>query len=69
MIPYNNDYKVHIFHGKPAIIEVLADRFKNVSQTFYTPSWRKIEMIKSIPEPATVVEKPDHLREMLQVAE
>jgi hypothetical protein len=68
MMPQNNDYKIHTFHGNPAIIEVFTNRFKNHCQTFYTPAWHKINMTKTIAEPATVVEKPILLGEMLLVA-
>jgi hypothetical protein len=69
MIPQNDDYKIHTFFGKPAIIEVHTDwNDKRRCQTFYTPSWYKINMVKTIPEPATVVEKPSRLREMLEIA-
>jgi hypothetical protein len=69
MIPQNDDYKIHTFYGKPAIIEVHTDWYdKRHSQTFYTPSWHKINMVKTKPEPSTVVEKPSRLGEMLEIA-
>jgi hypothetical protein len=68
VISENNDYKIHTFHGKPAMVEVYTNRFKGHFKAFYTPSWRKIAMNKTIPEPTTDIKKPIVLREMLGVA-
>jgi hypothetical protein len=69
MISQNDDYKIYTFYGKPAIIEVHTDWYhERHCQTFYTPAWHKINMVKTEPEPATVVEKPSRLREMLEIA-
>jgi hypothetical protein len=67
MIPQNDDYKIYVFHGKPALIDFHTSRFEERRQAFYTPSWRKVDM-KKLTLPTVNVEKPSCLQDMLQIA-
>jgi hypothetical protein len=67
MIPQNDDYKIYVFHGNPALIDLHTFRFEGRRQAFYTPSWRKVDM-KKLSLPTADVEKPSCLMEMLQIA-
>jgi hypothetical protein len=67
MISQNGDYKIYVFHGKPVLIDVDIQRFNGIHESFYTPSWRKINM-KKYKLPTQNIDKPRRLQEMLQIA-
>lgn len=64
------DYKIHSFNGKPKIIEVDYDRFRNHKQAFYSTEWKKLEYARSYTvEKGRIIDRPQALGEMLELAE
>lgn len=64
-----NDYKVFIFNGKASCIQVDYDRFTDHHRNFYNTDWKYIPFTTCYPtNPSHVVERPDALEEMLELA-
>lgn len=64
------DYKIHNFNGKPKIIEVDYDRFREHKQVFYNTDWDKLEYSRSYAiEDGRNIERPQALTKMLELAE
>jgi hypothetical protein len=64
-----DDYKFFVFHGQCVFIQVDSGRFGRRTQDFYRPDWQRVPMSGgppwADPEPA----RPEHLDEMIRVAE
>lgn len=64
------DYKIHNFNGKPKIVEVDYDRFKEHKQIFYSTDWEKLEYARSYAvEAGRKIDRPQALEKMLVLAE
>ena len=64
------DYKIHNFNGKPKIIEVDYDRFREHKQLFFSMEWEKLEYTRSFAvEGGRSIDRPQALDEMLELAE
>lgn len=64
------DYKIYTFGGKPYLIQVDFDRFKNHRRNLYTIDWEYIkEEIEYPCDPKVKIAKPEKLDEMLKLAE
>lgn len=66
------DYKIHVFHGEPKIIQVIGDRDlarHTAKECFLTPEWIPGELMYHTYEMYDVIpEKPENLFEMLEIA-
>ena len=63
------DYKVFNFDGEPKMIQVDYDRFIGHMRNLYTPDWEYIEASIEYPtNPNHVIEKPETLEKMLELA-
>lgn len=63
------DYKIFNFDGKPTLIQVDFDRFKNHHRNLYTPEWEYINGTICYPSDKNkIIEKPKELSEMLYLA-
>lgn len=63
------DYKLFCFHGKPKIIEVDIDRYKDHKRNLYSTKWRYIPVQLKYPtHPEIVIDKPENLERMLTLA-
>lgn len=67
------DYKVHCFSGKPQLIEVMRGRFTELTENYYSPTWKQlpITFLKEGRAYATHVAdpRPENLEEMLRLCE
>ncbi len=64
------DYKVHCFDGAPKVILVCRDRFKEMSEDFFTEKWEHIAVQRrQHPNSQDIIDEPDELEEMLKLAE
>lgn len=61
--PLPLDYKVLVFDGEPALVEVHGDRFGQPSRQFYRPDWSPAGAADDAPVPA-----PARLDQLLRVA-
>ncbi|MFA5393787.1 MAG: ATP-grasp fold amidoligase family protein [Candidatus Ratteibacteria bacterium] len=62
------DYKFKIFHGKCHLIQVVSERFANISVGWYSPKWDYLN-IDSEWKLADYMEKPAQLDSMVTLAE
>ncbi len=63
------DYKIFCFDGVPKIIHVNFDRATNMKKNIYDIDWNLLDVqIKYKNDPDTIIEKPENLAEMLEVA-
>ena len=67
------DYKIHCFHGKPVMIQIICDRdFEGhiAKEAYYDINWNRDYTSKSsFPALDKEIEKPDNLDSMLAIAE
>lgn len=63
------DYKLFVFHGRCAYIQVDADRFGDRTQDFFRPDWQHLPLSGGPPWACPRPEKPAALAEMIDVAE
>lgn len=64
-----DDYKFFVFHGQCAFIQVDSGRFDHRTQDFYRPTWERIPMSGGPPWSDPERARPDHLDEMISIAE
>ena len=62
------DYKFYCFHGKPEVIQVIAGRYVDARECFYSPDWRPLNFRLCYPFLQSPWKRPDHLEQMLDVA-
>ncbi|VDN46166.1 conserved protein of unknown function [Petrocella atlantisensis] len=63
------DYKIFCFNGEPKVIEVDFDRFVAHKRNIYDLDWNLLEgEIKYPRDPHYIIEKPDKLKEMLDLS-
>ncbi|EJS00694.1 MULTISPECIES: ATP-grasp fold amidoligase family protein [Bacillus cereus group] len=63
------DYKIFCFLGEPKIIQVDYNRFEGHKRNLYDVDWNYVSSsIKHPTDPARLIEKPEKLEEMLQLA-
>ena len=63
------DYKVHVFGGKPKLIQVDMGRFSVHKRNIYTPQWEFLDLSILYPvAPELIEDKPAVLDEMLAIA-
>lgn len=62
------DYKVFVFDGNAEYIQVNIDRFSDLSERFYDTDWSPMEFTHAY-EKGPLVDEPDNLDELLEVAE
>ena len=66
------DYKIHVFHGEPKIIQVIGDRnFEKhtAKECFFTTTWEIIDVpLHTYNSYDYIPPKPDNLNEMLSIA-
>lgn len=64
------DYKIFTFNGKPEIIEIDYDRFKEHHRNLYTTKWEQIEAQIIYPsDPSRQFAKPEVLDKLLMLSE
>jgi hypothetical protein len=63
------DYKLFVFHGRCAYIQVDADRFARRTQDFFSTDWQHVPLSGGPPWASPRPEKPAALTEMIEVAE
>jgi len=65
------EYKIHCFGGKPFCIRVQAGRLKRIRKSFYDLEWNQMDLnyLHTPPTPPAPVDKPKHLKKMLELAE
>jgi hypothetical protein len=64
-----NDYKLFVFRGSLEYIQVDADRFSGHKQLLYTPAWKKLDVRYISDDISGDLQRPPHLREMIEAAE
>ncbi|PGZ63124.1 glycosyl transferase [Bacillus cereus] len=63
------DYKIFCFLGEPKIIQVDYNRFEGHKRNLYDADWNYVSSsIKHPTDPERLIEKPEKLEEMLQLA-
>lgn len=62
------DYKFFVFNGKVEYIQVDFDRLKNHTRRFFTREWKPQEFKLKYPI-GPIIDKPDNLEEMIEIAE
>jgi len=63
------DYKIFCFNGEPKIIQVHFDRFTNHKRNSYDTEWNYLPVSIGYPSyPNMVIDKPNNLQEMLDLA-
>lgn len=62
------DYKIFCFSGEPAFIQVDLDRFTNHKRNFYDLEWKLLPFTTLYPYGKKIIQKPEKLFEMLQIA-
>lgn len=63
-----NDYKFLCFNGKPEFIVYDVDRYIGHKRNFYDTNWKYLNISSDCPNFGNVVEKPEKLEEMLEIA-
>ena len=63
-----NDYKFLCFKGKPEFIVYDIDRYIGHKRNFYDTSWKYLNISSDCPNFGDIVEKPEKLKEMLEIA-
>ena len=65
------DYKFFCFNGKVKCFSVDFNRFTNHRANYYTPDFELMTLGKKLcpPDPGQKLERPDHLDEMIKIAE
>jgi len=68
-VEQNDDWKIHTIHGTPIVIQVDKARYAHHMQSYYTPSWHKVN-ISDLPKdlPTWDVPKPLMLPNLLEAA-
>lgn len=61
------DYKVYVFDGEPALVQVLVGRFSHLRGALFTPAWEKLDARWQFPD-AGCLPRPDRLPELLEAA-
>lgn len=64
-----DDYKFFVFHGRCAFVQVDSGRFGGRTQDFYRPDWERIPMSGGPPWADPERARPEHLDEMIRLAE
>ncbi|MBS5450496.1 MAG: hypothetical protein KHZ24_04695 [Coriobacteriia bacterium] len=64
-----NDYKFWCFNGKVEYIQYIAERRTGMKMLFLDTDWRPMPFVYDHPLLEDVVERPDNLSEMLELAE
>lgn len=63
-----NDYKIFCYDGKPEYIIVDVDRYIGHRRNFYDKDWNNLHVTSDCPAADDSIEKPENLKEMLEVA-
>ena len=63
-----SDYKFLCFNGKPAFIVYDVDRYIRHKRNFYDINWKYLNISSDCPNFGDMVEKPEKLEEMLEIA-
>ena len=63
-----NDYKLFVFDGDVALIQVDVDRFGPHRRGFYDKDWKEVDVRLKYPPVTSPVPQPRHLREMIVAA-
>ena len=64
----SKDYKLYCFNGKPAYINVIADRFGEKTLQDFDVNWNKVPFKAITPGPKQDEERPENLQELLDIA-
>jgi hypothetical protein len=64
-----NDYKLFVFGGSVEYIQADLNRFDRHKQLLYSPAWKKLDVRYIGDDISGEVERPPHLREMIEAAE
>lgn len=63
------DYKFFCFNGTPKLIQVDFNRFIDHKRNIYTINWELLDLtIKCPNDPGVIIEKPQNLDEMIEIA-
>ena len=63
-----NDYKFLCFNGKPEFIVYDVDRYLGHKRNFYDTTWKYLNISSDCPNFGDIVERPEKLEEMLEIA-
>lgn len=63
-----NDYKFLCFNGKPEFIVYDVDRYLGHKRNFYDTTWKYLNISSDCPNFGDIVERPEKLKEMLEIA-
>jgi hypothetical protein len=63
------DYKVFVFDGRAAMLQVDTTRFTDHRRRFYTPAWQKLDVLLIYDDICGEVPRPPHLAEMITAAQ
>lgn len=64
------DYKIHVFNGKPKLVQVDMGRFTDHTRNMYMPGWEYLPFSLLYPrDESQIEERPECMDEMLEIAE
>lgn len=63
-----NDYKIFCYDGNPKYVIVDVDRYIEHKRNFYDTEWNNLHVESDCPKADREIEKPENLKEMLDVA-
>lgn len=63
-----NDYKFLCFNGNPEFIVYDVDRYVGHKRNFYDTDWKYLNISSDCPNFGDIVERPEKLKEMLEIA-
>ena len=63
------DYKFYCYKGKVECILVCTDRENKLKLSYYSPTWEKLDYVTDDYKESKLLEKPNNLNEMIEIAE
>lgn len=64
-----DDHKFFVFHGRCHYVQVVTGRFGRPAESFYRPSWERLELRGAKRSTKAPIPRPDRLGEMIGLAE
>ena len=65
-----NEYRLYVFSGRARLVQIDADLFGHHTRTFYDTEWNRCKFTRGYhPVKKEEIERPPHLREMIEIAE
>ncbi len=63
------DYKIYCFNGEAKYIKIGVERDTSLQMAYYDRSWVKQDFVKAEYDTTSVIEKPQNMEQMLEIAE